>query len=389
MDTNLTRYTEYQKTNNVLGIPINTTRPTNGQTLKFDSSLKQFVFGDSSGGIGPTGPTGPSGGATGPTGPTGPAGPQGPQGLVGSTGPTGPAQTYTTTNVCIGLNSGRSINSQFGGGINNTAVGWNSLVSNVSGYENVAIGSSSLKQNGAGYRNIAIGFEAIMNGTGIDNIALGAQSLRATTTGSQNIAIGSYSLLYNTSGNSNICIGKFAMTQSISGSDNIAIGQSSASNYTTGSNNYNIILGFDSGNASDNNVMRLGNVGPILGTTKTVIQGIYTNTLSSGVPVQIQPDGTVGIIPSSIRFKENVKDLKTFDISKLQPRSYNYINDESKLFQMGFIAEEVEQVIPELVEYDNQQKPHAVNLLQLIPILVQRIQLLENDMRVMKSINVS
>ena len=56
---------------------------------------------------------------------------------------------------------------------------------------------------------------------------------------------------------------------------------------------------------------------------------------------------------------------------------------------MGFIAEEVEQVIPELVEYDNEQKPHAVNLLQLIPILVQRIQLLENDMRVMKSINVS
>ena len=44
--------------------------------------------------------------------------------------------------------------------------------------------------------------------------------------------------------------------------------------------------------------------------------------------------------------------------------------------RLGIIAEDVEKVLPELVEYDQDNNPCAVNLLKIIPYqLVQRLQI--------------
>ena len=85
-------------------IPIQSGKPVSGQSIIYDVSPNQWVFGNVSGGTtGPTGPTGISGytgptgspgtatntGATGVTGPTGAIGNIGPTGAIGNIGPTG------------------------------------------------------------------------------------------------------------------------------------------------------------------------------------------------------------------------------------------------------------------------------------------------------------
>ncbi len=88
-------------------IPIQSGKPVSGQSIIYDVSPNQWVFGNVSGGTtGPTGSTGPTGvsgytgptgspgtatntGATGVTGPTGAIGNIGPTGAIGNIGPTG------------------------------------------------------------------------------------------------------------------------------------------------------------------------------------------------------------------------------------------------------------------------------------------------------------
>ena len=189
-----------------------------------------------------------------------------------------------------------------------------------------------------------------------NNTAIGVNSCCELTTGVENVAIGSDSLCHLSTG-----------------SNNIAIGSNAGESYT-GDNKNNIIIGRDIGEPNDNGVMRLGNLQQ---TTKTVVQGIYNNMILNGTNVQIHNDGTLGILPSSERYKENITDAKQYDISKLRVCNYNYKNDESKVEQVGLIAEEVYAVYPELVGYDSCGKPNTVELIKPIPILLQRIQLLE------------
>ncbi len=81
---------------------------------------------------------------------------------------------------------------------------------------------------------------------------------------------------------------------------------------------------------------------------------------------------------SSIRFKENINDL-TYgleDVLKLHPVSFNFkpeMNMGSNR-QLGFIAEEVERLIPELVSYDENGLPSGVNYPQMTSLLAKGIQ---------------
>ena len=98
--------------------------------------------------------------------------------------------------------------------------------------------------------------------------------------------------------------------------------------------------------------MRLGS-----GQTKTYISGIYGSTSSSGIPVYINSNGQLGTQTSSVRFKEQVRDMgdSTSALMKLRPVTFLYkpeYADGERTLQYGLIAEEVAKVYPELVAYD-------------------------------------
>jgi hypothetical protein len=114
---------------------------------------------------------------------------------------------------------------------------------------------------------------------------------------------------------------------------------------------------------------RTGNVG--IGTTApTQKLHVIGNILASGT-----------ITPSDKRLKSNIKNsnygLK--EVLKLEPVSYTKkfsLNDNEKgeVKEIGFIAQDLQKVIPDLVTENGTDKLLAVNYTSLIPILVKAIQ---------------
>jgi hypothetical protein len=108
------------------------------------------------------------------------------------------------------------------------------------------------------------------------------------------------------------------------------------------------------------------------GTTKCVIR-------SDGDIENI--NGTYGTI-SDMRLKKNILPARTNyleDIKQLQVKTFNFIADENETKQIGFIAQDFEQVFPSLVKTNNDelsgvQDYKSIKTSVLIPILVSCIQ---------------
>ena len=88
---------------------------------------------------------------------------------------------------------------------------------------------------------------------------------------------------------------------------------------------------------------------------------------------------------SARRYKENIVDLEpvTDKVYALRPVRYNKIGSETQ--EIGLIAEEVAELFPEVVHYNDEGQPESLNytrlsvlLLQTVKELSERIQKLEN-----------
>ena len=202
------------------------------------------------------------------------------------------------------------------------------------------------------------------NFTGSSNTATGASALYSTT-GSGNTATGFNALYSNTTGIGNTASGFQALYNNTSGNYNIAIGPVAGSNLTTGDNN--IYIGNTGGGPSESNTIHIGTAqrdpgGNLL--TRTYIAGIRGRALRSGIPVFIDPEGQLGTVTSSARFKDGIKpmDKASEVILALKPVSFRYNKeiDPDGIPQFGLVAEEVAKVNPDLVVRDQDGKPYTV-----------------------------
>jgi hypothetical protein len=134
-------------------------------------------------------------------------------------------------------------------GVNNTAVGYSSLLNNQSGTANTAIGTYSLKSNTIGGANTALGMSALSaNIDGANNTAVGYSSLLNNQSGIANTAIGTYSLQFNIVGGGNTAIGMSSLNNNIYGINNTALGYSALLQNVSGNNN--TALGYEAGHFS-------------------------------------------------------------------------------------------------------------------------------------------
>ena len=279
--------------------------------------------------------------------------------------------SFITYNTAIGYEALRgSSTSSNNVGTNNTAVGYQSLLNNVFGYGNTAIGSSSLKSNLGGSFNTAIGHESLITNTyGATNVAIGPTSMGANTTGNGNTAIGKQSLFSNTEGSFNIAIGYETLIGNLTGTANTALGNSAGNTNTAGSSNTLIGSNADVGSNNLTNATAIG-----ANATVTTSNTIQLGDLNVGY---VKHYGTLSA-SSDRRLKENI--VKTpyglAEVLKLNPVNYRFISNG--LNQIGFIAQEVQPLLPEVVtgtEGDIEKgETLGITYSSLIPVLTKAIQ---------------
>ena len=261
-------------------------------------------------------------------------------------------------------------------GDRNTAVGAVALRSNTTGHGNTALGVDSLQQNTAGNLNTAIGFESLLsNGTGTGNVAFGSGALRYNDVGSENTAIGG-DALYLLSGlfhNANVAVGGGALRNLNSGDSNIAIGWTAGQALGVGSNN--IYIGTCGGGSSETGFIRIGASGKHSRAYLMGVRSVTTN-FNSAIPVVIDVDGQLGTISSSLRFKEDVRDMgdTTERLFKLRPVTFRYKTQPAGNPHFGLIAEEVAETLPELAVMGKDGQVETVAYHELAPMLLNELQ---------------
>ena len=304
-------------------------------------------------------------------------------------------------NTFIGSYAGKGNSS----GSNNTFLGFNAGYSNVSGTNNSFIGTDAGYTNSIGKSNIFIGpTSGYFNTVGDSNVFIGVKSGMRNISGKNNLFFGSHSGFQFTSGVNNILIGVESGPQTLSASNNIFIGYKSGYyGITTGSpnsipGNGNIWIGkyaglnlprlwmdqfdgtiftqrplentlvidqnegysFFSPNypqhypAGDQNKYPLifGNFSFEAGRRCVVINGVYSYTYTFFVNGQAGGKSSWAST-SDEKMKKNIVEIGDALNKILALRGVNFewkdsVNFEKGL-QMGFIAQEAQKVIPEVV----------------------------------------
>lgn len=211
---------------------------------------------------------------------------------------------------------------------------------------------------------------SLISNQNVNNTAVGFDALLSNTTGSGNTAIGKEALVNNTTGIGNTATGDEALFANTIGSYNIGIGALSGFNITNG--NYNIMIG-SRGATVDDHVIRIGDV-----QFQTFIAGI-SGVNVSGVPVLVSSSGQLGVASSSRRFKQDIADMgdSTSNLMRLRPVTYRYkqpFEDGSQPLQYGLIAEEVAEVYPELVARSADGQIETVKYQLLDSMLLNEVQ---------------
>jgi hypothetical protein len=237
----------------------------------------------------------------------------------------------------------------------NTAEGQNALLSLTSGTYNTAVGFLSLTSTTTNNFNTALGAGTLLANTTDENTATGAGALFSNTTGFQNTANGTFALFSNTEGDFNTATGDAALFLNTTGSGNTANGEVALSNNTTG--NSNTALGFAAGTGvtTANNVICIGTLGANV-SDSCYIGNIFGQEVAifGALPVLVDSDGKLGTVPSSRRFKHDIKpmDKASEALLVLKPVTFHYKSDTKDTPQFGLIAEEVAEVNPDLVVRD-------------------------------------
>ncbi len=213
--------------------------------------------------------------------------------------------------------------------------------------------------------------------SGSFNTATGAHALERVDTGSSNTAIGVNALGDNTDGFRNTASGVNALGSVTTGVRNTAIGAAAGKNLVTGSDN--IFIGAENvGGAAVNGVTRIGSKIHQKRAFIAGIRGVKTG-LSDALPVYIDANGQLGTIKSSREFKRDIQPMGSIseNLLALHPVTFRYKDpdeDGNRPMQFGLVAEEVAEVFPELVVYDENGKPDTVRYDLIVTMLLNEFQ---------------
>lgn len=271
------------------------------------------------------------------------------------------------------------------------------------GFANTGVGIGTLAATTTGNENTAFGNTAMpVNTTGGSNTAMGQGVLLNNVDGSFNVAIGEDALRNNVSGAENSAIGKSTL-ENVTGSGNTALGFEAGDNIGAGS--YNVAVGYKSEvpTATADNQLSIGNIiygTGVDGTGATISTGsigIGTTTPTTGyrldVAGSLRVDGSgatclIGDATGTVsctsdrRLKEHIVPIES-SLQKLKQIDGVYFawKDPSKADRnnIGVIAQDVEEVFPELVSVDNGSGYKTVQYGGLVAPIIEAIKVLSQS----------
>ena len=293
------------------------------------------------------------------------------------------------------------------------------------GDQNIFMGSQSALYMDTGAGNVGIGFEALRCASGSathpdNNVAIGNSAMRQATEANENTAVGGNALKTITTGSENCAFGRNSMPAILAGMRNTASGYNSGLVIDGGSNN--VTLGFAAGatiTSGDNNVcigLNAGNNQVTTGDNELYIA--RSNDGPGNDPVWIYGSSTGECIngnnssswatTSDRRLKKNIVDSPKglAEIDKLRVVNFEYKGkDEIDMsefplatdpievrvgkgkegkVQTGFIAQEVEAVLPECI-HTTTKGAKTVDTDPIVWALVKAVQELSAKVKALES----
>ena len=321
-------------------------------------------------------------------------------------------------------------------GDHDTAIGENALSKNSTGFENTATGYGALLSNTTGSENTATGHEALYsNSTGFSNTAMGWTALVDNTTGALNTATG-YGAGYTSDAfgisgsndtflgaNTALSVGSLFNATAIGAyaevaeSNAMVLGGINGVNQCTAANNcastfvginttaptyllhignqggvsYNNFLRIEGPASGSGNALSIGGHGDFAIDAPGIVAGRFTVkdngivTIGVATPIITNPfqirQGLGSAIAdgwttySSRRWKTNIHVLPDA-LSKVERlRGVSYDLKDSGKHEIGVIAEEVGEVVPEVVSYEkNGRDAQSVDYSRLTALLIEAVK---------------
>ena len=281
----------------------------------------------------------------------------------------------------LGTGAGASLFSSFG--ITNLFVGTSSGQSTTTGSNNTASGYRTLYANDMGGYNTADGFEALYSNIGgNNNTATGDDALYSNISGSFNTADGFETLFSNVTGSYNTAIGFEADTTGPS-ADNLSNATAIGKNAKVGASNSLVLGGTGAdavkvgvGTTTPSNVLDV--IGKAGDTTVVSIGTISGNTCTFNTGI----NPGVWSCASDVRLKNSITSIDSgnalLEINQLNPVMFHYNWQEpTDPLIPGFIAQEFENVFPNMVSTDPTTGYKSLSYTPLIPYTVKAIQELD------------
>lgn len=136
-------------------------------------------------------------------------------------------------------------------------------------------------------------------------------------------------------------------------------------------------------------------------STTGLVNWVYKK-LNSGLTVITPSDNTKAVLinnnlivtgsifnTSDERLKKNIEYLSNsesdVDLLSLNPIHFNYKHDNKEKIHYGFLAQDVEKILPELVENNNISGYKTVNYQELIPLILLKMKKMQYEIDELKN----
>lgn len=264
----------------------------------------------------------------------------------------------------------------FGSGSVSSGIGAVSLgIKNTS--SEIASFAAGFGNQASGVGSVALGLNAIASGFG--SFAFSPEN-NAIASGSGSVAFGDYA---EAQGSDSFAFGAGTTAYSV---NEIAFGSGNTSYIpsNTGTDRlFSISYGFDAFTILKNGKVGIG-IDNFETTTSSALLQVgdsnWTGDMahfenSAGSCTITNPSGWT--CSSDERLKTNIKSLNTYGLNSiiaLRPVTFDWIHGSNPTSTIGFIAQEVKTIIPDIVTTNNEDGLLSLNTTQMTPILVKAIQ---------------